>query len=73
MSPSSTPVLPTAPLSSVFPQAVLENGYDHLRDCSLNGGYMNYGVQFSEMEPTYLLVRGWDRQMMLFVTHTLFF
>ena len=70
MSPS-TPTIPTTPLSSMFSQAILENGYDHLRDRSPNGGYMNYGVQFSELEPTYLQVRGWDQQTMLFVTHAL--
>ena len=53
-------MIPTIPLSSVFPQAILENGYDHLRDRSPNGGYMNYGTQFSEMEPTYMQVQGWD-------------
>ena len=37
-------MIPAASPSSVFPQAVLENSYDHLRDQSLNGGYMNYGV-----------------------------
>ena len=72
MSPSATPMIPTASPASVFPQAVLENGYDHLRDQSPNGGYMNYGVQVEDMEPTYFPVRGWDRQTMLFVTHTLF-
>ena len=66
-------MIPAAPLSSIFPQVVLENGYDHLRDQSPNGGYMNYGVQLEGVEPTYLQVWGWDRQMMLFVTHTLFF
>ena len=53
-------MIPTASPSSVFPQSVLENGYDHLRDHSLNGGYMNYGVQIEGMEPTYLPVWGWD-------------
>ena len=72
MSPSATPMIPTASPASVFPQAVLENGYDHLRDHSSNGGYMNYGVRVEDMEPTYFPVRGWDQQTMLFVTHTLF-
>ena len=73
MSPSATPMIPAASPSTVFPQAVLENGYDHLRDHSLNGGYMNYGVQVEDVEPTYFPVQGWDQQTMLFVTHTLFF
>ena len=34
---------------------------------------MNYGTQFSEMEPTYMQVWGWDPQTMLFVTHALSF
>ena len=56
MSPSTTPIIPSV---LVFPQAVLENGYDHLRDHSPNGGYMNYGVQVEGTEPTYFPVRGW--------------
>ena len=72
MSSTSTHMIPAASPLSLFPQTVLENGYDHLRDRSVNGGYMNYGVQVSEVEPTYFPVRGWDRQAMLFVTHTLF-
>ena len=72
MSPSATPVIPSAATASVFSQAVLENGFDHLRDRSPQGGYMNYGVRVGDMEPTYFPVRGWDRQTMLFVTHTLF-
>ena len=58
--PSTTPRIPTGPLSAVFPQAVLENGYDHLRDHFLNDGYMYYGSQVSELEPTYAQVRDWD-------------
>ena len=73
MSSSATPMIPAASPSSVFPQTVLENSYDQLRDHSPNGGYMNYGVRVSEMEPTYFPVWGWDQQTMLFVTHTLFF
>ena len=59
--PSTTPRIPTIPLSSVFPQAVLENGYDHLRDQFLNNGYMYYGSQVSGFEPTYSQVWGCDR------------
>ena len=60
MSPSTTPIIPSAPLSSVFSQAVLENGYDHLRDHASDGGYMGYGVCFSGLEPTYNQVQSWD-------------
>ena len=72
MSPSATPMIPTAPLSSVYPQAVLENSYDHLRDQSINGGYMNYGSQVSNFEPTYARY-GAGIETMLFCTHTLSF
>ena len=57
MSSSATPMIPAASPASVFPQTVLENSYNHLRDRSPNGGYMNYGVQVSETEPTYFPVR----------------
>ena len=60
MSPSTTPIIPSAPLSSVFPQAVLESSYDHLRDWSSAGGYMNYGSQVSGLVPTCAQVRSWD-------------
>ena len=60
MSPSTTPVIPSAPLPSIFTQATLENGYDHLRDHASDGGYMGYGVRFSGLEPTYMQVRSWD-------------
>ena len=39
---------------------VLENRYDHLRDLTHNGGYINYGTQLTEFEPTYMQVWGWD-------------
>ena len=63
---STTPRVPTVPLSSVFPQTILENGYDHLRDRVLNTGYMYYGSQVSDFEPTYSQVRGWDRNGVCF-------
>ena len=32
---------------------------------------MNYGTQFSELEPTYMQVRDWDRNGVV-LTHVLF-
>ena len=60
MSPSSTPIIPSAPFSSLSSQATLENGFDHLRDWSSDGGYMRYGSQVLDSGITYAQVRGWD-------------
>ena len=72
MSPSTTPILPSAPLSSIFSQATLENGFDHLRDWSSDGGYMRYRSQVSDTGITYAQVRGWDRNDVV-LTHALSF
>ena len=72
MSPSTTPIIPSAPLSSVFSQATLENGFDHLRDWSSDGGYMRYGSQVSDTGITYAQVQGWDRNGVV-STHALSF
>ena len=72
MSPSTTPIIPSAPLSSLFPQVTLEGGFDHLRDWSSTGGYMRYGSQVSDSGITYAQVRGWDRNDVV-STHALSF
>ena len=72
MSPSTTPIIPSAPFSSLSSQATLENGFDHLRDWSSDGGYMRYGSQVSDTVITYAQVRGWDRNNVV-STHTLSF
>ena len=72
MSPSTTPVIPAAPFSSLSDQATLEGGFDHLRDWSSDGGYMRYGSQVDDTGITYAKVRGWDRDDVV-LTHALFF
>ena len=72
MSPSTTPIIPSVPFSSLSSQATLENGFDHLRDWSSDGGYMRYGSQVSDTSITYAQVRGWDRNDVV-STHALFF
>ena len=72
MSPSTTPIIPSAPLSSVFGQSTLEDGLDHLRDWSSDGGYMHYRSQVSDTGITYAQVRGWDRNDVV-STHALSF
>ena len=57
------------PVSPVFTEAILANGYDHIRDSTPNE-YMVHGTWFSELGPTYMQVWGWD-QTMLFVTNAL--
>ena len=71
MSPSTTPIIPAAPFSSLSDQATLENGFDHLRDWSSDGGYMRYGSQVADTGITYAQVRGWDRNGVV-LTHALF-
>ena len=72
MSPSTTPIIPSAPLSSLFSQATLEGGFDHLRDWSSDGGYMRYGSQVSDTGITYAQVWGWDQNDVV-STHALSF
>ena len=72
MSPSTTPIIPSAPLFSGFSQATLENGFDHLRDWSSDGVYMRYGSQVSDTGITYAQVWGWDRNDVV-STHALSF
>ena len=72
MSPSSTPIIPVAPFSSLSDQSTLENGFDHLRDWSSDGGYMRYGSQVDGTGITYAKVRGWDQNGVV-STHALFF
>ena len=55
-----------------LPQAILENSYNHLRDMSSNGGYMNYGSQVSDFKPTYVQVRGWDQNICCFDSCSVF-
>ena len=71
MSPSATPIIPSAPFSSLSDRATLESGFDHLRDWSSDGGYMRYGSQVSDTGITYAQVRGWDRNGVV-STHALF-
>ena len=72
MSSSSTPIIPVASFSSLSDQATLENGFDHLRDWSSDGGYMRYGSQVDDASITYSKVRGWDRNDVV-STHALSF
>ena len=58
-----------SPIPSVVDEAVFNEGFDHVRDQTPNG-YVAYGTRFSESEPTYMQVQGWD-QTMLFVTNAL--
>ena len=72
MSPSTTPIIPVASFSSLSDQSTLENGFDHLRDWSSDGGYMRYGSQVDNTGITYAKVRGWDRNGVV-STHALSF
>ena len=72
MSPSTTPIIPSAPFSSLSDQATLESGFDHLRDWSSDGGYMRYGSQVADAGITYAQVPGWDRNGVV-STHALSF
>ena len=48
-----------SPIPLVSDEAVLNEGFDHVRDWTPTG-YMAYRTQFSESEPTYMQVWGWD-------------
>ena len=72
MSPSTTPIIPAAPFSSLSDPVTLENGFNHLRDWSSDGGCMRYGSQVADTGITYAQVRGWDRNDVV-STHTLSF
>ena len=72
MSPPTTPIIPSAPFSSLSSQTTLENGFDHLRDWSSDGGYMRYGSQVSDTGITYAQVWGWDRNDVVSISRSVF-
>ena len=54
---SALSALVASPIPSIFNEAILNEGFDHVRDQTPNG-YMANGTWFSESEPTYMQVWG---------------